>query len=135
MGKATFATPDVVKVVRAGLLAALSDVPVSSRVPPERPAEFVIVQRRGGVKMTEVSDGPQLTIECWSSSDVAAFALAAEVRTALQTLADGTRRADGATGVVIYRYEEFGGPSYLPDPDSTQDRVTWLCRVHARAVA
>lgn len=137
MGRATFATPNVLKVVIGALNTALTP-PVSSKVPNPRPAEFVTVQRKGGGPMTAVSDGPHLTVECWAGTDIAAFALAAQVRIVLQQLADGTRRTvttTPAAGLVIYQYEEFSGPAYLPDPDSTQDRVTWTCRLHVRSVA
>lgn len=129
MGRAILTPPDTVKTVIAYLNAALVE-PVSSKIPNPRPAAFVTVQRKGGARWTAVSDGPNLAIECWAGSDGAAEALSAEVRELVQEMADGTNRA----GVVIYRYEEFSGPAYLPDPASTQDRFTWTCRLHARLV-
>lgn len=126
----TVEAPDIVGSVITYLNAALTPS-VHSKVPASRPSEFVTVRRTGGPMATRVSDQPQLTIECWSTSDENAYDLANEVRTLLVGMADGTNRSD----VVVYRYQEFSGPAYLPDPSSTQDRVTWTCSLHARNVA
>ncbi len=123
-------TPDVVRTIVDHLNDALTP-PVSSKTPNPRPTTFVTVRRTGGVMATRVSDGPQLTVECWAGSDISAFALAAEVRTLLHLMADGTNR----DGVVIYRVVEFSGPAYQPDDASQQDRVRWTVQVHARDVA
>ncbi len=130
MGAPAATAPDVVRSVVAYLNAALTP-PVSSKTPSDRPTTFVTVRRTGGVMATRVSDGAQLTIECWAGSDISAFSLATEVRTLLQLMADGTNR----DGVVVYRVVEFSGPAYQPDTASQQDRVRWTVQVHARDVA
>lgn len=127
----TVEAPDIVGSVVAYLDAALTP-PVSSKVPTTRPAEFVTVRRTGGPMATRVSDQPQLTVECWAADDIRAYDLANEVRALLRAMADGTKRA---TNTVVYKYQEFSGPAYLPDPNSEQDRVTWTCSLHARNVA
>lgn len=121
--------PNVLATVITYLNAAITPS-VSSKVPTPRPAEFVTVRRSGGPWATRVSDQPQLTFECWAASDIDAYALAGEVSTLMVALADGANRS----GVVVYDYVEFSGPAYLPDPDSEQDRVTWTCSLHTRAV-
>lgn len=130
MPTATVQAPDILATVISYLNAALTP-PVSSKVPNPRPTAFVVVRRTGGPLATRVSDQPQLTFECWAATDIAAYALANQVRALVGAMADGTNRS----GTVVYRYTEFSGPAYLPDPDSEQDRVTWTASLHARNVA
>lgn len=122
--------PDVLVTVIGHLNDSLTP-PVSSKVPSDRPNSFVTVRRTGGVMQTRVSDAPQLTIECWAGSDIAAYGLAADVRKLLHEMADGTNR----DGVIVYRVVEFSGPAYQPDTASLQDRVRWTVQVHARQAA
>ena len=131
MAKPTVEAPDILATVISYLNTNLTP-PVASKVPNPRPATFVTVRRTGGPRATRVSDLPQLTVECWAANDIAAYDLANEVRALLEAMADGTKRA---TNTVVYRYDEFSGPAFLPDPDSEQDRVTWTCSLHARNVA
>jgi hypothetical protein len=119
--------PDTVATIIAHLNEELS-VPVSSKVPPNRPAEFVTVQRTGGPQATQVSDQPQITIDCWANDDITAHGNAQVVRQVLKQMADGSNR----DGVIVYRVDEFAGPAYLPDPDSRQDRFTFTVQAHTR---
>ena len=38
----------------------------------------------------------------------------------------------GPTSTPVYRVTEFAGPAYLPDPDSTHDRLTFTVAVALR---
>lgn len=120
--------PDTVTSVIAYLTPLAAPAPVVSKVPNPRPGEFVLVRRTGGPEATRVTDLPQITIETWSTSDVLADLLAQRCRRWLREMADGTDRG----GVIVYRYQEFAGPGYLPDPDSEQDRYTFTVSLHTR---
>lgn len=120
--------PNTVGAVITYLDVELNPVPVSSKIPPTRPAKFVTVQRTGGPQATLVSDRPQITIEAWADDDIEAQDLANECRRLLHAMADGSNRS----GVIVYRCDEFAGPGYLPEPDSRQDRFTFTVSLHVR---
>lgn len=105
-------------------------VPVRSRVPAQRPARFVRVFRTGGPRANIVTDGAQLTVEAWSTSDVEAHDLAQAARAIVGGL-EGTVTG----GVTVCTVDEFSGPAFLPDPTSDQSRFTWTTSVNVRGVA
>lgn len=53
----------------------LAEIPVSTDVPADRPDRFVSVERTGGER-TKILDRPELAIQCWAQSSVAAAELA-----------------------------------------------------------
>lgn len=101
-------------------------VPVHKRVPADRPASFVTVQRVGGVAEL-VTDEAQVMIHCWGDDDVTAADLAIVVRGSL-----GTMRGEVVDGVQVYRVTELAGPADIPDPDSDQYRMRWTITVQVR---
>jgi hypothetical protein len=105
-------------------------VPVRSRVPSTRPAQFVLVFRTGGPRVGVVTDAAQLTIEAWAANDADAHDLAQACRAILGSL-------EGAVvgGVTVIKVIPFGGPGYLPDPQSDQPRYSWSESVVVRGAA
>jgi hypothetical protein len=128
--------PDTTALVIGALNDQLDDlgytgVPVRSRIPNSRPTgRFVVVQRTGGPVANLVTDGAQLTVEAWSSSDHDAHSLAQACRAIIHSL-EGTVVA----GSTVYGVDEFSGPGYLPDPASAQSRYTFTAVVNVRGVA
>ncbi len=111
-------------------LGSMLDVPVSSRVPVDRPDSFVRVSRVGGLKTNIVTDGPMIKCECWHP--VSAESLAMRVMDLLEDLPPSFvdyRDDDGnPQRAWVSTFTEIGAPAELPDPDvSTQDR--WILTV------
>ena len=63
--------PSVEKVLVAALNAVL-DVPVSTKVPAQRPPSFVRLVRVGGSRPNLVTDRSIVTFECWATDEPAA---------------------------------------------------------------
>lgn len=101
-------------------------VPVHKRVPADRPASFVTVQRVGGPAGL-VTDEAQVMIHCWGDNDEDAADLAIEVRGSL-----GTMRGAIVDGTQVYRVTELSGPADVPDPDSDQCRMRWTVTIQVR---
>lgn len=100
--------------------------PVVHSIPATRPARFVRVLRTGGVRHTLVTDGAQLTIECWADRADHAETDAQTVRALINVM------PYRATDTIVYLVEELSGPADLPDPLSNQARQTWSVIVHLR---
>lgn len=126
MSKPIVVFPDAVLVVIEYLRPRLSDVPVYSRVPESRPAEFVTVKRIGGQRRTLITDRPRMDIHCWSDSEEGAEDLMKKVRA--YTLAMAGRR--GTT--TVYDVQEVGGPMSLPDSTSGQPRYAFAVEFSTR---
>lgn len=94
--------------------------PVHKNIPNPRPDKFVRLFRTGGPQHNIVTDGAQLTVECWAETDAEAADLAALVRALFQAV-----RGDIVGTVTVYRVDELAGPVDLPDPLSNQSRMTW----------
>jgi hypothetical protein len=122
--------PDTVEAVCGWLRGQLPlrgwNVPVVSRVPNPRPAEFVRVYRIGGTRRTDVSDEPMLSVECWSDSEERSADLIRQTRALLW------RMPGRVTSPVVYRVRETAGPALLPDPLSTEPRHVLTVLVHVR---
>lgn len=114
--------------LREQLHALGIDDQVVHSIPNPRPTRFVRVLRTGGPRQTIVTDGAQLTIECWADRADQAEARAQVVRALLYVM------PYRATDVTVYLVEELAGPSDLPDPLSNQARQTWSVLVHLRGV-
>jgi len=102
--------PDAVLVVIEYLRSVMpKGTLVCSRVPCPVPAEFVRVQRLGGMRRSLVTDRPRVDVECWSETEAGAEALVATVRAYVLSMA-GTR---GDT--TVYDVAEVSGPQWLPE--------------------
>lgn len=119
--------PDAVLVVIEYLRPVLG-VPVVSRVPEKRPAQFVRIERLGGMRSTLVTDRPRIDVECWSDSEENAEALCSLARAHVLAMA-GTR---GET--TVYNVQEVSGPMWLPDSVSGQPRYSFAVEFSTRAL-
>lgn len=109
---------DVEQAVTAHLRALLG-VPVVTRVPDPRPAEFVQVRRVGGTAEL-VWDRPRIDVFAWAPDDEIAHDLGMAARAALHDL-QGT----SVLGVPCYQVEEFLGPRRADDEPTGTPRI-WL---------
>lgn len=88
---------------------------------------FLLVRRVGGPSRDVVIDDATLALEGWAPTRDEAHDLLQEARAHLHALV-GTQ----LDGVPIYRVDEFAGPAWLPDPDSSHPRWTLTAVVSAR---
>ncbi|MGY1896200.1 hypothetical protein [Nocardia gipuzkoensis] len=108
-------------------LAAHLDVPVSDRVPAARPESYVLVRRVGGVRLTDVTDGPWMLCECVAPGS--AETLAMRVADLLEN-APGefiTYLNDDMTTAQawINSWAEVGAPAQNPDEDLQPEYDRW----------
>lgn len=99
-------------------------------VPNPRPTRFLTVYRTGGVRRSQVSDAPHLTVDAWGADEDDAHDLALAARALLHRA-----RGQVIDGVTVYSVTELAGPAQLPDPDSEQPRYRATYEVHVRGYA
>ena len=96
----------------AGYLNRKLDVPVSSQVPKQRPAEFITIERTGG--SSEIgTDRPGLSIQTWSTTEAKAYELALAARLVLLECWQELPMVIRVEVASIYNF---------PDPSSKQAR-------------
>ncbi|SFK73049.1 hypothetical protein [Streptomyces pini] len=121
--------PDAVQLVAAYLREQLAErgdpVPVVSRVPSPRPAQFVRVERVGGTQLDRITDRPRLDIACWAPDEGAAADLVQVVRALVHAI-------PGWRGAAAYDVVEMGGPNLSPDPESGVPRYLFAVEVALR---
>lgn len=117
---------DVEAVVVKAL--AVEGLRASTKVPNPRPTTFVRVRVRGGSRADSVLEGSLLLLECWSTKEADAYALARLVAGVVVSLAGQT-----VDGTSISHAELLGGPSNDPDPDSQTPRYTLTCQIYTFA--
>jgi hypothetical protein len=110
--------PDVEALLQA-YLEPIVDTPVRTRVPRERPAEWLQVRRVGGADDV-VRDRPRVDLIAWGARDDTALDLCMTARSAVHAL-EGTT----LLGPACYRVEEFLGPTRRDDLESGSARV-WM---------
>lgn len=124
--------PDAVDVVRGylreALLARGLDIPVRTRVPDPRPAQFVRIERVGGDRLDRITDRPRLDFACWGPDEGAVADLVKVVRALVFAI-------PGWRGVVAYDVVGVGGPNTAPDPVSGQERSSFAVEVSLRGKA
>ena len=110
-------------------LDAHLDIPVVGEVPSTRPASFVQVENAGGALVTKVTDGAQLLVGSWDTTNPKAERLASKVRALI-------RAAPGVTiqGETCKASEESGRPVYIPDPDAKVPRYRQTIVLHFRGI-
>ncbi len=116
--------PDVVDVscdVLNAALPAFENVTAFGRIPKPRPAEFILVRLAGSARETMVSENYQLLLEGWAQTATRAFRL---VRVA--------RAIIFAQDAQLFGCSSISGPAELPDPTSSQERVTSMVGVRVR---
>lgn len=119
--------PDVeqllVDAYKTELAARDWNVPVGTKVPTQRPAEFVRIIRTGGTRRGLVLDDAQVTVEAWGQRESRTSQLAQLCRGLLPTFD------------FVYGVDEFAAPANLPDPTTSQVRYTATYRVTVRGYA
>lgn len=106
--------------VEAALVSYLSGavgVRVVTTIPNPHPGRLVRVGRIGGLRANLVQEKPLVLIECWDTTEPAAYGLMQDVYAAL-TAAVQTWITDD---VWLYRLELSGGVNY-PDPSTNGSR-------------
>ena len=114
--------------VQATLVAALKavlTVPVSTKVPAQRPASFVRLVRVGGSRPNLVTDRSIVTFECWAADEPAAERLGALTSAHVYALAPDTVR----------RVKEAAGLQSFPDPLSETPRYQFTLQIDTRGAA
>jgi len=111
-------------------LDAALDIPVVGEVPSTRPASFVQVENAGGALVTRVTDGGQLLVGSWDTSNPKAERLAAKVRALVNAAPGVTVQGEECKAVT-----ESGRPVYIPDPDAKVPRYRQAFVLHFRGVA
>jgi hypothetical protein len=91
--------------------------------------KFVAVHTSGGTRQWPSVDVPSVMFEAWGPTTASAHDLAQRIR-ALVWSRYGKRL--GATGVQIYRIDEFSSPALLPDPESKEPRFVWTASIQHR---
>lgn len=123
--------PDVEALLTAWLRGQLDGPAVGNKVPNPRPDPFILIQRHGGVRQTVVTDAAQVGLECWAGRDYEAHDLLQQCRSLLLYQIPGQI----LSGYTVYRVDEVGGPSNLPDPTSSMPRWVMELQVHVRGIA
>ena len=123
--------PDVEALLTAWLRGQLTGVTVGNKVPNPRPDPFILIQRHGGLRQTVVTDAAQVGLECWAGRDYEAHDLLQQCRSLLLYQIPGQI----LSGYTVYRVDEMGGPSNLPDPTSSMPRWVMELQVHVRGLA
>lgn len=118
---------DVVELVLGLIESAIPGVALGTLVPNPRPATFVVARRSGGERTSLVVDTAVVTLEAWASTPAAAADLAEQCRSVIHA-AEGTVVDD----VPVYRVDDVGAPSDLPDPLSDQPRYQFSVLVATR---
>lgn len=118
--------PDAIMVIIEHLRASLPGTLVYSRIPEDRPAEFIRVRRIGGLRNTIVTDRPRVDVHCWGPTEADAEALMSIARA--HVLAMGGSRS----GTTVYRVTEVGGPQWLPDNESGSPRYAFAIEFSLR---
>lgn len=114
--------PDSEALAVAFLHSRLAPLHVGTKVPKERPAEFVRVWRTGGAAANRVLDQPTLTIQAWGPNS---FEL---IRVCREAFLNEYTQMPLVRGV-----EEITGPYYDPDPGSNSDRYSCNMQLQVRA--
>lgn len=115
--------PDIEATLVAHLSTALG-VPVTTRVPEPRPAQFVRLLRVGGPRRDLVTDGPMVVFECWAQRPHEAASLGETTRAHVSAM-DGT----DVGGVWVRQVQEVGGLQNYPDPLTGDPRYQFTAMV------
>lgn len=92
----------------------------STEVPAQRKPRFVRVWRSGGRRINVGIDAPQLTVECWETTDARAEEFARLVR--------------ALVGSMDEYADEVGGVAYFPDPGTNLPRYQFTVQLFTSGV-
>lgn len=113
--------PVNVEVALVAHLRSVLSMQVGTRVPVTRPDAFVVLSRAGGQTSNLVQSEPRMLIECWGTTDGAAWDL---VRDTWAAVADTDGR-DLTKGVWV-AHVELTEPVNYPDEISGSPRYQFL---------
>lgn len=121
--------PDVVALVVSSLALEV-DVPVVSRIPNPRPAEFIRVSRVGGTRRNQVTDAGLVVVEAWATSEADAADLGEAARSLVHSLEQTT-----VGGYWVRRVREIGGLQSYPDGPTNTPRYQFTAQIDTRGRA
>lgn len=128
------AFPDVVGLLVTYLTTELATagpgatpIPVQTRVPRDRPAEWVQIRRVGGSALT-VRDVARVDLFAWAETEPRATELGHLARAAVWRLA-GTPDL----GPMVYQVNEFMGPRNVDDDEHGVPQLWITFDLHVRA--
>lgn len=113
--------PDV-EALLVTYLDALIPERVATKVPDPRPTALVRVMRTGGPRRAVTIDNPQITVQTWGATEVAAAELAQRVRALIHA-------AESFGAVEVLKVDEFSGPQNMPDPLTTHPRYSFTLSI------
>ncbi len=118
--------PDTVAVTCDYLRAGLVGVAVAAKVPDPRPSALVVVERAGGPSqgLWEIA---RLAIQAWGTTPEQA----ADTVGACRDLLGRMKGVRG--GFTVYGVTEFGGPNWVPDPETQLPRYLFTVEARFRA--
>lgn len=102
-----------------------TNVKAHTRVPKDRPDEFIRVWRTGGTAVNQALERAQVTVECWGLTTIRAAEIAQRARSALLN--------DLGELPLVRGGEELTGPHYDPDPDTGTARYSFTTQLSVRA--
>jgi len=113
--------PDSEELFRAEIAARVSEVLgstilASTKVPGDRPDEFLVVRRVGGSRRDLVTDVPVIQVEAWATRESRASRIANVVQALMQSFTE-------IGGYSVGLEDEIVGPTAYPD-GSQQARYT-----------
>lgn len=111
-----------IAALNAGMSGFGETTTAHTRIPADRPAEFFHCFRTGGPAETPVTEAALITLEAWAATEARAVHLLNRGRAILRAQAG-----------VLFGVTEYGGPTNLPDPTTSQVRYTASFVVRARA--
>lgn len=111
-------------------LKSVMDAKVSTKVPSPRPDKFIRVVRTGGIRTRINADYPQLTFECWATTETDASNLCREARAYVFAM-----EQESINGTWVYRVTDVGGPSFFPDPQTNTPRYQFTVQVETKGGA
>lgn len=98
-------------------LDAALDIPVLGEIPSTRPVSFVVVENAGGTSDTPVTDGAQLLVASWDTTNQRAERLSSKVRALIRAAAGVTVQGEYCKATDV-----SNRPVYIPDPDAKVPR-------------
>ena len=110
--------------VEAALVARLRSVlsvQVGTRVPSSRPDRFVVLSRAGGDRSNLVQSTPRVLVECWGTTDAAAWSLVQDAWAAVDAV-DGEALTQG---VWVARVD-LTEPVNYPDDATASPRYQFI---------
>jgi hypothetical protein len=102
------------------LTPIMAPTPVVSRVPGERPVEFLQLRRVGGVALPPVRETVRIDAFAWAESEARAHLIGSYARDAIWALSGKLMG-----GLAVYQVGEFMGPTMGDDPETGLPRL-WI---------